>query len=104
MQKIDIIKDAAGALLAIAVVGLVGYATQIATLGKDIERVAENLDDIKKELSRNYDQEDAARDNANFKRELEIVGERMESMEGRINTRINIIDERISRLGEIKKE
>ncbi len=41
-MKLDFLKDTVGTLLAIAVLGLVGYATQIATLGKDIERVADH--------------------------------------------------------------
>ena len=99
-MKFDFIKDAAGALLAIAVVGLVGYATQIATLGKDIERVADSIAEIKAELSRNYDQDDAAKDAADFKRELEIIGERM----GNAEDRINILDERITRLSSNNQE
>lgn len=97
-MKLDFLKDTAGTLLAIAVVGLVGYATQIATLGKDIERVADNLDEIKEELAKNYDQDDAARDRADIKRELEIINERIANTEERINGRINILDERTSRV------
>ena len=97
-MKLDFLKDTAGTLLAIAVVGLVGYATQIATLGKDIERVADNLDEIKEELAKNYDQDDAARDRADIKRELEIINERIVNTEERINGRINILDERTSRM------
>ena len=103
-MKLDFLKDTAGTLLAVAVIGLVGYATQIATLGKDIEQVADSIGDIKKELAHNYDRDDAARDHADYEREFQIVGERMENVEGRINGRINLLDDRITRLNELNIE
>lgn len=99
----EFLKDSGSALITIAVVGLVGYATQIAALNKDIDQLNLTVADLKSKITESYTTEDALRDAADNKREVEIIYERMKNSDDRLVERINILDERVTATQTAKK-
>jgi hypothetical protein len=104
VMNLDFLKDTGSQLLALAVIGIFGSVGQTALQGKDIAGIADDVVEIKQELSNNYNKEDAVKDKAEFERELEIIHEKVAEAEGRTNSRIEILDQRISRVGDFTKK
>lgn len=103
-MNLDFLKDTGSQLLVLAVIGIFGSVTQTALQSKDISRIGDDVVEIKEELSSNYDKEDAGKDKAEFVRELEIIHEKVAEAETRTNDRIEILDQRISKVGDFAKK